>query len=244
MYRCDTGYASVGSVSRIRAIVISPLRQMRYSSEQFEAENRPTKQSERQMSRLFRALVIVLLAASCGGGSGTSAPRNLDNACSILQQRPGYLKAFRAAERKWGVPVHVQMASMYQESKFKSDARTPFRYALGVIPMGRQSSAFGYSQALDGTWKEYQDDQGRRGARRNNIRDASDFMGWYMAESNRRLGISLNDARSQYLAYHEGRTGFARGSYNRKAWLLRVADEVAARSVMYQGQLAGCRRLR
>ena len=196
------------------------------------------------MSRLFRALVIVLLAASCGGGSGTSAPRNLDNACSILQQRPGYLKAFRAAERKWGVPVHVQMASMYQESKFKSDARTPFRYALGVIPMGRQSSAFGYSQALDGTWKEYQDDQGRRGARRNNIRDASDFMGWYMSESNRRLGISLNDARNQYLAYHEGRTGFARGSYNRKAWLLRVADEVAARSVMYQGQLAGCRRLR
>lgn len=196
------------------------------------------------MSRLFRALVIVLLAASCGGGSGTSAPRNLDNACSILQQRPGYLKAFRAAERKWGVPVHVQMASMYQESKFKSDARTPFRYALGVIPMGRQSSAFGYSQALDGTWKEYQDDQGQRRARRNNIRDASDFMGWYMAESNRRLGISLNDARNQYLAYHEGRTGFARGSYNSKAWLLRVADEVAARSVMYQGQLAGCRRLR
>jgi hypothetical protein len=195
------------------------------------------------MSRLFRALVIVLLAASCGGGSGTSAPRNLDNACSILQQRPGYNRAFRAAERKWGVPVHVQMASMYQESKFKSDARTPFRYALGVIPMGRQSSAFGYSQALDGTWQEYLDNQGR-GARRNNIRDAADFMGWYMAESNRRLGISLSDARNQYLAYHEGRTGFARGSYNSKAWLLRVADEVAARSVLYQGQLATCRRLR
>lgn len=195
------------------------------------------------MSRLFRALVIVLLAASCGGGSGTSAPRNLDNACSILQQRSGYFRAFRAAERKWGVPVHVQMASMYQESKFKSDARTPFRYALGVIPMGRQSSAFGYSQALDGTWQEYLDDQGRR-ARRNNIRDAADFMGWYMAESNQRLGIPLNDARNQYLAYHEGRTGFARGSYNQKAWLLRVADEVAARSVMYRGQLASCRGVR
>ena len=195
------------------------------------------------MSRFFRALVIVLLAASCGGGGGTSAPRNLDNACSILQQRPGYLRAFRAAERKWGIPVHVQMASMYQESKFKSDARTPFRYTLGVIPMGRQSSAFGYSQALDGTWQEYLDDQGRRGARRNNIRDAADFMGWYMAESTRRLGISPNDARNQYLAYHEGRTGFSRGSYNRKAWLLRVADEVAARSVLYRGQLATCRRV-
>ncbi|MCI5109067.1 MAG: lytic transglycosylase [Marivita sp.] len=193
------------------------------------------------MSRFFRALVIVLLAASCGGGGGTSAPRNLDDACSILQQRPGYLRAFRAAERRWGVPVHVQMASMYQESKFKSDARTPFRYTLGVIPMGRQSSAFGYSQALNGTWEEYQQDQRKFRARRNNINDAADFMGWYMAESNRRLGISLADARNQYLAYHEGRTGFSRGTYNSKAWLLRVADEVAARSVVYQGQLARCR---
>ena len=192
------------------------------------------------MSRFFRALVIVLLAASCGGGGGTSAPRNLDDACSILQQRPGYLRAFRAAERKWGVPVHVQMASMYQESKFKSDARTPFRYTLGVIPMGRQSSAFGYSQALNGTWEEYQQDQRKFRAKRNDINDAADFMGWYMSESNRRLGISLADARNQYLAYHEGRTGSARGTYNSKAWLLRVADEVAVRSVTYQGQLARC----
>jgi hypothetical protein len=193
------------------------------------------------MSRFFRALVIVLLAASCGGGGGTSAPRNLDNACSILQQRPGYLRAFRAAERKWGVPVHVQMAAMYQESKFKSDARTPFRYTLGVIPMGRQSSAYGYSQALNGTWEEYKTDQRKFRAKRNNINDAADFMGWYMSESNRRLGISLSDARNQYLAYHEGRSGFSRGTYNRKAWLLRVSDEIAARSVMYQGQLASCR---
>ncbi|WP_299784003.1 transglycosylase SLT domain-containing protein [uncultured Marivita sp.] len=192
------------------------------------------------MSRFFRALVIVLLAASCGGGGGTSAPRNLDNACSILQQRPGYLRAFRAAERKWGVPVHVQMAAMYQESKFKSDARTPFRYTLGVIPMGRQSSAYGYSQALNGTWDEYVQDQRKFRAKRNDINDAADFMGWYMAESNRRLGISLADARNQYLAYHEGRTGFSRGSYNSKAWLLRVSDEIAARAFMYQGQLASC----
>ncbi len=193
------------------------------------------------MSRFFRALVIVLLAASCGGGSGTSAPRNLDDACSILQQRPGYLRAFRAAERKWGVPVHVQMASMYQESKFQSDIQTPFRYTLGVIPIGRQSSAYGYSQALNGTWEEYQTNQRKFRARRNDINDAADFMGWYMAESNRSLGISLADARNQYLAYHEGRTGFSRGSYNSKAWLLRVADEVAARSVLYQRQLASCR---
>jgi hypothetical protein len=192
------------------------------------------------MSRLFRALALVLLAASCGGGSGT-APRQLDNACSIVKERPEYVRAFKATERRWGVPVHVQMATIYQESKFISNARAPFRYAAGVIPVGRQSSAFGYAQALDGTWKEYLQETGRRTARRDRIRDATDFMGWYMAETQNRLGIPMTDARNQYLAYHEGRTGYARGSYNNKSWLVRVAGEVDARSSVYAAQLRSCR---
>ncbi|MCC1491419.1 lytic transglycosylase [Cognatishimia sp. F0-27] len=197
------------------------------------------------MSRWLRAMVIVLLAASCGGGGGSGqAPRNLDNACSILEQRPGYLRAFRAVERKYGVPVHVQMATIYQESKFVSDARTPFRYSLGVIPIGRQSSAFGYSQALDGTWDEYLKETGNRRARRDNIRDATDFMGWYMVGTRDQLGISLSDARNQYLAYHEGRAGYRRGSYNSKSWLVRVAARTADRAEMYRQQLPRCSRLR
>ena len=192
------------------------------------------------MSKSIRALLLVLLVASCGGGQ-SSAPRSLDNACSLLKERPQYYKAFRAVERKWGVPVHVQMATIHQESKFVADARTPFRYVIGVIPMGRQSSAFGYSQALDATWAEYKKDQNRRSAKRDRIKDASDFMGWYMNQSRDRNGIALTDARNQYLAYHEGHTGFRKGSYNRKSWLVAVSRKVQARSNMYQKQIAGCR---
>lgn len=192
------------------------------------------------MSKTLRALIIVLLVASCGGGE-TSAPRSLDDACTILKQRPDYYKAFRATERRWGVPVHVQMATIHQESKFVADARTPFKYVLGVIPMGRQSSAFGYSQALDATWDEYRNAQGQRSAKRDKIRDATDFMGWYMNQTRDRNGVALTDARNQYLAYHEGHTGFARQSYNSKAWLVAVAGKVDARALMYQNQIAGCR---
>ncbi|MEP4194472.1 MAG: lytic transglycosylase [Aliishimia sp.] len=195
------------------------------------------------MSRLLYALLAVLFVASCGS-SYNSAPRNLDNACTILKQRPEYARAFKATERKWNVPTHVLMATIYQESKFVSDARTPFRYVAGVIPMGRQSSAYGYSQALDGTWEEYTASTGKRGAKRNRINDASDFMGWYMNETKRRNNVSLSDARNQYLAYHEGQTGFARGSYNRKSWLVRVAGEVGQRSKMYRSQLSGCSAFR
>ena len=191
------------------------------------------------MSRTLFAMAMVLLVGSCGGGSNT-APRNLNDACSIAKQRPEYMKAFKQTERKWGVPVHVQMATIHQESRFIGNARTPHKYALGVIPMGRVSSAYGYAQALDGTWDDYQKATGKRWARRDRIRDATDFMGWYMVTSRSKNGIPLTDARNQYLAYHEGHTGYARGSYNRKSWLLGVANEVDQRADIYQAQLATC----
>ncbi|MEM8978335.1 MAG: lytic transglycosylase [Pseudomonadota bacterium] len=193
---------------------------------------------------MYGKIGLILLCSvliGCGGGGSTKAPRNLDNACSILKQRPAFKKAFNRTERRWGVPVAVQMATIYQESKFISNARTPMQYALGVIPMGRQSSAYGYSQALDGTWDDYRKDRGRWGAKRNDIDDAADFMGWYMTQSVAKNGIPLNDARNQYLAYHEGHTGYARGSYRSKAWLGRVASEVGNRAVMYNVQLQDCR---
>lgn len=107
--------------------------------------------------------------------------------------------------------------------------------------MGRQSTAYGYSQALNGTWEEYQRSEGNRRAKRDDISDASDFMGWYMDESARSLGISKDDAEAQYLAYHEGRTGYASQSYLNKPWLVEVAAAVGSRSEMYREQLAYCR---
>ena len=193
------------------------------------------------MIKALFALALLLALTACGGGP-TDGPalKNMDNACSIVAQRPDYLKAMKRTESRWGVPVAVQMATIYQESKFEARARTPQKFALGVIPMGRQSTAYGYSQALDGTWEEYQRAEGGRRARRDNIHHATDFMGWYMHLSHTELGIPKSDTQSQYLAYHEGRTGFRRGSYRQKAWLMRVSGEVATRAVLYDAQLRTC----
>lgn len=194
------------------------------------------------MSRVLRATALLVLLAACGGGN-YSAPRNLNDACAILDERPSYLRDMKRAQREWHVPVYVQMAILYQESKFIGNARTPHRYALGVIPMGRASSAYGYSQALDGTWDEYRVAHGGRGAKRDDFGDAVDFMGWYMNETTRMLGISIADTRNQYLAYHEGRAGYARGSYRSKPWLIRVADQLDERARMYRDQLLRCDKI-
>ncbi|SIO48045.1 hypothetical protein SAMN05444722_2488 [Rhodovulum sp. ES.010] len=190
------------------------------------------------MSRLL-LVATILAVAGCGGGY--SPPRDLDNACAIAKERPKYMRAMERTERRWGVPVPVQMAMIHQESKFIGDARTPHRYVLGIIPMGRQSSAYGYAQALDGTWDDYRRDTGQRRARRDDIYDATDFMGWYMAQTREKLGIPLTDTRNQYLAYHDGHAGYARGSYRRKGWLTDVSSRVAARAHSYNAQLAACR---
>jgi len=193
------------------------------------------------MSRNLCLSIVLLALAACGGSK--TPPSRLDDACAIAEERPRYLRAMKRSERKWGTPVAVQMATLYQESKFKSDARTPYRYALGVIPMGRQSSAYGYAQALDGTWDEYRNETKNYAGRRNKIDDATDFMGWYMEKTFQRHGIPKTDARRHYLAYHEGITGYGRGSYNQKAWLMRVANDVGSRAVMYDLQLRSCGKI-
>lgn len=192
------------------------------------------------MSSRIAALILLSFLAACGG---KSSPRNLNDACSIVDQRPKYLRAMKKTERKWGVPVNVQMAVIYQESKFDGDARTPHRYALGVIPMGRQSSAYGYAQALDGTWDDYKRAAGRPGASRKNIKDATDFMGWYMDRTTKRFGIPKSDIRNHYLAYHEGHGGYARGSYRSKQWLVNVANGLQNRSERYKRQLQSCGKI-
>ncbi|MEO0386317.1 MAG: lytic transglycosylase [Pseudomonadota bacterium] len=189
------------------------------------------------MSRF--ALLLLFVLTACSGSQGP--PANLQDACAIKRDRPSWFRSMEKTERRWGAPVHVQMATFYQESTFEPNARTPRKYFLGFIPNGRVSSAYGYAQAIDSTWDWYREDTGRRGAKRNKFHDASDFMGWYMAKSREMNGIAATDAYNQYLAYHEGHSGFNRGSYNRKAWLRSTAQRVSTRASRYEDQLRYCR---
>lgn len=189
------------------------------------------------MSRF--ALIFLVVLTGCSGAS-QGPPTRADDACQIKCERPSWFKSMAATERRWGAPVPVQLATLYQESSFRPKAKTPRKYFLGFIPAGRQSSAYGYAQALDGTWDWYREDTGRWRAKRHRFPDASDFMGWYMAKTTQVNGIAPDDAYGQYLAYHEGHTGFGRGSHQSKSWLLSTAARVQDRALMYEVQLQGC----
>ena len=193
--------------------------------------------------RVAALIVAVLIVGSCSsrGGGYADAPRNQRDICAIFAERPAWRDAAIASARKWGAPVPVQMAIIWRESSFRAAVRPPKKYILGVIPDGHVSSAFGYAQAIDGTWNWYREDTGNSRADRTNFADAADFVGWYMSKSFRQNGIAMNDAYNQYLAYHEGHAGHRRGSHNKKAWLLTVADKVRDRADDYAAQFRGCR---
>ena len=197
-------------------------------------------------SNILKATLWVVSSAvltSCGGGGSSDyskAPSSQHDVCAIFEQRPGWRDAVEAAADKWGAPVPVQMAIIWRESSFRSNVRPPERYTLGIVPRGPISSAYGYSQALDGTWDWYRDMTGNSGADRTDWDDATDFVGWYMSRSRKSNGIGMNDAYNQYLAYHEGHAGHRRGSYRKKAWLVATAEKVAAQAARYRGQLRDC----
>jgi hypothetical protein len=191
--------------------------------------------SDRLLSALWLLLAFWL------AGCATTPPSEPASVCAIFKEQDDWYAASRKAQQRWGVPVAVQMAIMRQESAFVADARPPRRWFLGFIPLSRPSTAYGYSQALDGTWERYQQSTGNNNAERDNFADAVDFIGWYTHQSQVELGISPQDAYRQYLAYHEGQGGYQRGSYRQKPWLIHVARDVGANASRYQRQLEGCR---
>ncbi len=191
--------------------------------------------------RVASRLPLVLLLPLGLTGCADAPPGEPSNLCAIFKEKDDWYEASVSAQKEWGMPVAVQMAIMKQESAFIADARPPREWFLGFIPLSRPSSAYGYSQALDGTWDRYVQSTGHTGAGRDDFADAVDFMGWYARQSQTELGIAPGDAYRQYLAYHEGQGGYARRSYRQKPWLMDVARKVASTADRYQRQLDSCK---
>ena len=186
------------------------------------------------------SIAAVLALSACA-----TAPQHINDICAVFDQNDGWVnnwqRAASRAERKYGVPVHVLMATVRKESGFKSNAKPPRKWYLGFIPGKRASSAYGYSQALDGTWSQYKLDSGNFGARRNNFADAVDFVGWYHSRTSDTFGVAKDDTYNLYLAYYMGWNGYKRGAWRNDAGLQNYARATDTMARKYEAQLGSCR---
>lgn len=187
-----------------------------------------------------RVRLVALAVTLAGSGCSSAPPQTPEDICAVFEERPAWYEGARAAEKNWGLPVHVGMAFVHKESSYVHDARPPRGTLLWVIPWTRPSSAYGYAQATDAAWRDYRRDTGRFLADRADFDDAMDFIGWYNRRSARQLGIPMTDAYHLYVAYYEGPTGYRRGGWRNNGKVRSYADRVASRAAHYQQQLARC----
>jgi hypothetical protein len=161
--------------------------------------------------------------------------------CHMFAHRPTWYPSVLNASIKYEVPINLIMAFIHQESRFVAEARPAKKEVMGIA-LKRPSSAYGYAQALDGTWDEYVKKSNLDAVRmkRNNFSHAVDFIGWYNQQTHARTGVAKNDVFQLYLAYHEGAGGFLRKTYLQKPWLINVAKKVEKQAEKYMWQLFSC----
>ncbi|MFT4346746.1 hypothetical protein [Bartonella ancashensis] len=178
------------------------------------------------------------------GGCITTAPTHTNNACSVLEQKDGFFenwrKSAKKAEARYGIPMPIILATIRMESNFRHNARPSRKKLLGFIPWKRRSTAYGYSQALDGTWETYVRSTKRSSARRTNFADAADFVAWYHYQSVLRNGVNRNDAHNLYLNYYMGHGAYARNRSAPSAAIANTAQRMERMAILYDQQLREC----
>ena len=162
------------------------------------------------------------------------------DSCILFKQKKNWYKATKKSYDKWNTPISLQLAIINQESSFKQFAKPKRKRLFGFIPGSRPSTAFGYAQVTNPTWNWYKSRTGNSNASRANFKDITDFIGWYVEQSNKMLGINKYDFFNQYLAYHEGQGGWKKGTHQNKKWLIDAAKNVERNANMYNNQLKDC----
>ena len=186
-----------------------------------------------KFSKLY--ILLFLFSVSC-----SSIPRNTADGCSIFSERYLWYKHSKKVEKKWGTPIHIQLAFIKMESDFNWLAKPKRQKIFKVIPYKRPSSSFGYSQAVKGTWKQYKNETGKKLARRTRFKDSVDFIGWYTNKTEKILKISKSDAFKQYIAYHEGWGNYK--NYKKNTKVIGLAKRVKKQSDIYKNQLQNCQK--
>jgi len=168
----------------------------------------------------------------------SSIPQNTSDSCKIFDERYLWYKHVKKVKQKWGTPIHIQLAIIKMESDFDWLAKPPRQKLFKVIPFKRPSSSFGYSQAVEGTWKQYKNETGNKLATRARFKDSVDFIGWYTNKTKTILKIPLQDTFKQYIAYHEGWGNYKNYKKNKK--VINLAKKVEKQSRIYKKQLSKC----
>ncbi|ODN43964.1 transglycosylase [Piscirickettsia litoralis] len=166
------------------------------------------------------AFIVLTLQTNFAAGK-TKA--KLEDICWIFQHQPNWKRSAYKASNRWKIPVNILMATIYQESRFRSNVKA------------KTSSAYGFAQAVDSIWAQYKKSRHIPHANRRNFNDSIDFIGWYFDKVIKRYKVSPHNTQQLYLYYQLG-------LYHRHAPVSskKIASKVAHLATQYRKQLDQC----
>ncbi|GAB4223233.1 MAG: transglycosylase SLT domain-containing protein [Francisella sp.] len=144
--------------------------------------------------KVFSIMFLCILLLNCS--EKVQIDHNKD-ICTILKENPDWKKTLIKVHEKYKVEPEFIMALIYQESRFDAKAKS------------KHSTAYGYAQVINKTWKHFQEDV-KANAKRDNFDDSAEFVGWYVSQLANKLKIKMTDYSNLYMAYMLGATGFKR----------------------------------
>ena len=181
-----------------------------------------------QLKKYFLFFLFLILIGC------SSVPRNTVNACAIFDEKYLWYKFAKSTEKKWGAPVELQMAIIKKESGYDWLARPERTKIFKIIPWTRPSSSLGYSQAVVDTWETYKRSTGKKYVTRVLFKDSSDFIGWYVDQTYKKMKVSKKNYFRQYLYYYNGWTNKTRPES------IPYAKEVSKTAKKYRAQIKRC----
>ena len=70
------------------------------------------------MKKLITLGLAILMVLS---GCFSTPAREVTNICDLLDEKVSWYRAVKKSEEKWGAPMHIQLAIIYQELKSFQD---------------------------------------------------------------------------------------------------------------------------
>lgn len=189
-------------------------------------------------SYVWKLSIIALLLVQCA--CQHSLPTSdINNACALFNEKFDWYRYHHKARREHGIPIWLQLSFVHMESRFNPTA-VPIKEMKNGVVTKTLSSALGYAQALNGSWAEYTSARPSWKRSRTYYSDSIDFMGWYLHRCHLKAGVAKNDPYNMYLCYHEGISGYKKGSYKQKKAIIAYAKKTDLLARKYYKQLQQC----
>ena len=180
------------------------------------------------LKRLLLLLSCIMLSAC------HSAAVRSNNACDILMDQPSWYRYHQFYAKKYAVPSTTVLAFIAFESDFKPTARPVKSWLIrDVIPWQYHSSSYGYSQATNAAWTDFQNANPYSYYTRDDYPSSIAFISWYLYN----YAADKEDVFDKYVIYHDGP--------NKSASKVPHATKVHAKKVSglsnkYKQQLNSC----